>query len=439
MADSATVTATAFVRHRGDVLVCRRDESASRHPAAWDGVSTTVGGDADPLAELRRVLRATVGSCDLALERRGEPLTADDGRGDTVHPFLFALESVASRAEIGAGRNCSSVEWISPPELFDRETVPSLWERYRRVAPTVETVVEDTTHGSTWLSYRALEVLRDRAAEGAAGYDGRDLRHLAVALFEARASMVVVSNRISRAVASAGGPGNDPGAIRDAATTTLRDAVRDDELAADRALERVEAALELATDETRPTPAVATLSRSGTVSGVLGEIDAPVVVAESRPGAEGTAVAADLATRNERVTLCSDAALSARVLAGDVACGLVGADRLLPDGSVINKVGTVALALACDRAGSPLVVAAASDKVAPGFEWTNQTRPSTDVYDGDAPVSVENPVFDRTPGDLVTVVTEDGVLEADVVEAIADRHRERADLLVGAGTNDHER
>jgi len=48
-----------------------------------------------------------------------------------------------------------------------------------------------------------------------------------------------------------------------------------------------------------------------------------------------------------------------------------------------------------------------------------------EVYDGSAPVSVRNPTFDVTPADVVTVVTEDGVLDADGIRAIAREHRRR--------------
>jgi translation initiation factor 2B subunit (eIF-2B alpha/beta/delta family) len=86
------------------------------------------------------------------------------------------------------------------------------------------------------------------------------------------------------------------------------------------------------------------------------------------------------------------------------------------------------VALAAAREGVPLFVAAAADKISPGTEPTLEEGPPDAVYDGPAPLTVENPTFDVTPADAVTaVVTEEGALDADEVAAVADRHAALAD------------
>ena len=98
---------------------------------------------------------------------------------------------------------------------------------------------------------------------------------------------------------------------------------------------------------------------------MIREVDPEVVfVAESRPGGEGVAVAESLADEVP-VTLCPDAAVAHLLGRGAVDRVLVGADTVLADGSVVNKVGTRAAALAAARERVPVHAVAARDKVSP--------------------------------------------------------------------------
>jgi hypothetical protein len=82
---------------------------------------------------------------------------------------------------------------------------------------------------------------------------------------------------------------------------------------------------------------------------------------------------------------------------------------VLPDGSVVNKTGTRAAALAAHREGVPLYAVALTDRVATDETVPLESGDRAAVYDGDAPVDVRNPTFDVTPPDLVErVVTERG-------------------------------
>ena len=57
--------------------------------------------------------------------------------------------------------------------------------------------------------------------------------------------------------------------------------------------------------------------------------------------------------------------IASRLRRGDVACALVGADRIAANGDVANKVGTYALALAARAHGVPLYVLAPSSTIDP--------------------------------------------------------------------------
>ena len=85
--------------------------------------------------------------------------------------------------------------------------------------------------------------------------------------------------------------------------------------------------------------------------------------------------------------------------------------------------------------GVPVSVAASSDKIRPAGgravadvgDQSAQTAPAGAVYEGDADLPVHAPTFEVVPFDLVDgVVTEIGVLDADGIRAVAERHADNA-------------
>lgn len=418
---------TCFLRSEGEVLLLRRSDAVGSYSGRWGGVAGHVadddGRDREPEAAARAEIEEETGLGDaVTLVRRGPSFPVEDGDRGTrwvVNPFLF---DCASR-DVRVNEETTETAWVHPPEILRRKTVPRLWTSYDRVRPRVETLREDQTHGSAWLSWRALDVLRDEAALAAAGRaDDREtaerggddwgaLAALARTLREARPSMVVVANRIDRPMHAVAD--RTPSAVERASTEALSDAVSADGVAA------AVAAGHLG-------DRVATLSRSGTIRTVFdAAAPAAVLVAESRPGREGVSVAEALAD-DAAVTLTTDTAFGHELAAWDAETLVVGADRVLPDGRVVNKVGTRSAALSAAAAGADCYVVCATDKVAPTVDWEREDRDPAEVYDGDADVDVANPTFDVTPADAVTVVTERGVLDTGDIETVADAHRERS-------------
>jgi len=271
----------------------------------------------------------------------------------------------------------------------------------------VATLAEDTEHGAAWLSLFALDAL-EAEAEAATTYD--EVAALARQLCAARPSMYAVATRVNRAMD--GADEHTPAAVAESAWAVRERAVDADEATADRAADRVDGAT------------VLTLSRSGTVAAALDRaVTNGVVVLESLPGGEGVAVAESLSADHD-VTLARDAAV-ADCLAAGVDAVLVGADAVLPDGSVVNKVGTRTVAIAAAHEGASVFVACASAKVAPTgtTEVDREPRPPAELYDGDADIDVHEPTFGRTPAALVdAVVTERGALDAAEVRAVAEEH-----------------
>jgi len=118
----------------------------------------------------------------------------------------------------------------------------------------------------------------------------------------------------------------------------------------------------------------------------------------------------------------ADSAAASTILRGLVDVAIIGADRIAANGDTANKVGSVGLALACQRAGIPFIVAAPSSTVdltiARGEDIVIEERCEDEVlgFAGSrtAPTGVGgfNPAFDVTPHDLISaVITERGIAE----------------------------
>jgi translation initiation factor 2B subunit (eIF-2B alpha/beta/delta family)/8-oxo-dGTP pyrophosphatase MutT (NUDIX family) len=414
-----THVVTCFLRNRGEVLLLERSDAVGSYAGRWGAV--TGHAESDPNGAAREEIAEETGLKDaVSLVRTGEPFAVTDDDRDTrwiVHPSLF---DCGSRA-VESNDETTDVEWIAPPEIRRRETVPGLWTAYERVAPTVETVGRDTDHGSAWLSVRALEVLRDRAgvlataADDGGEEDGwDDLAALAEGLRAARPGMAVVGNRIDRTMAAASDD-RTSGAVERAARAGIERAFEADDGAAREGAARLDGT-------------VLTLSRSGTVTAALRRAAVEeLLVCESRPAREGVGVAEELADETT-ATLAIDAAAAHLLAEHTVDAVVVGADTVFPDGSVLNKVGTRAVAVAATHENVPVYAVAASDKIDPDPEpepeFANGDRDR--VYDGDADLAVTNPTFDRTPAEHVAVVTENGRLERDAIAETAAELRETA-------------
>lgn len=419
MVDSTdTPVVTVFLRHRGDVLLLRRSEDVGSYPGLWGAVAGHVEDD-DPRASAFAEIEEETGlsTSDVTLVREGPSFSVEDQERATrwtVHPFLLD----ASTRSVDTNWETAEAEWASPTVLLRRDTVPQLWTSYRRVAPSIVELANDTTHGSAYLSHRALEVLRDRAGLLATTdvSDIEDTRarlvETAHRLLEARPSMAALANRIHR-VMNASHPELTPAAVDVNAHDAIGHAVDAGADAARRAAEQIAGRR------------VLTLSRSGTVFDALQKADpAPtVIVAASRPGGEGIGVAEALTDAGLDVTLLPDAALATILAEGDVDTVLVGADTVRPSGAVVNKVGTRSVALAALRANVPFYATCAVDKIAVDDDRVSieEADPQT-VYDGPLSVTVSAPRFDETPPDLVTggIITDRGTYAPNEIGTLAE-------------------
>ena len=268
---------------------------------------------------------------------------------------------------------------------------------------SVEAIAQDRTRGSTYLSIRALEILKERARSDECTWG--QLATLARELARVRPSMVVIANRIHRTMHAARG---DVGAAEREARVAIERAATADGRAARQAGEFVR--------ERR----VFTLSRSETVTDALLQARPPWVgVAESRPGGEGSVVADTLRETGIGVTLVPDAAIAAAVVNFQVEVVLVGADAVLPSGAVVNKVGTRLLALAAREEDIAMYAVCAEDKVS-----------STEAIELEPTDTSEVPLFEVTPPQLFAgIITEAGVTPSASLGVLAQRLASYSDWM----------
>lgn len=166
----------------------------------------------------------------------------------------------------------------------------------------------------------------------------------------------------------------------------------------------------------------------GTALGVIRQAHAEgnlatVYATETRPWMQGARLTAwELSREGIDATLLTEGATAQLMRREGIDWLIVGADRIAANGDTANKIGTYALAvLARAHGASVMVVAPRSSidmRLASGDEIPIEMRPGAEILQAAglerAPpgITVRNPAFDVTPGNLVDLlVTEDGVIE----------------------------
>ncbi|HEX6317064.1 MAG TPA: S-methyl-5-thioribose-1-phosphate isomerase [Gemmatimonadaceae bacterium] len=147
-----------------------------------------------------------------------------------------------------------------------------------------------------------------------------------------------------------------------------------------------------------------------------------VLATETRPLLQGSRLTAwELTRAGVPVTVITDGAAASRMRAGQVDLCLVGADRVVANGDVANKVGTYALAVLARHHGIPFYVAMPSSTIdadlASGDDIVIEERDRQEVTTlGDRVVApreaaASNPAFDVTPAELITgFITDRGII-----------------------------
>ena len=272
-----------------------------------------------------------------------------------------------------------------------------------RFRACLDELADDRSHGASELARRCLEWAA-LSAEAAAASDGRELHERLSercrAMAAVRPAMAPIAHLLDRWCRTLEAD-TDVDVLRAAAAGAARRLIADSRGAAGAAA--ANASTILAGART-----LLTHSYSATIVTLL-ELLRPaapsVIVAESRPLNEGYRTIESLIEMDLAATLITDAQIGAAIDGVDVV--IVGADGILPDGSVVNKAGTYPLALVARDRGVPFYVCAESSK-----RWPAELAPAAPVLEEKdaaelgAPewlgVAKRNVYFDITPARLVT-------------------------------------
>ncbi len=145
---------------------------------------------------------------------------------------------------------------------------------------------------------------------------------------------------------------------------------------------------------------------------------------ETRPVLQGARLTAwELDQAGLDVTLICDNMAASLMAEGAIDLVIVGTDRVTANGDVVNKIGTLGVAILARHFGIPFYVACPSST----FDAATATGSEVEIEERDerevthiagipiAPegVKVRNPAFDVTPAELVTgIITEHGIARA---------------------------
>lgn len=385
-----------FVRHGTEYLFTASSDGGG--PLSVPKVP--VEGDRSPMAVAREFGDALTPEGSFGVRDHGMTLTTTD---DEIVPVLLEVPSTQVDPEPLDG----DPEWHTPDVILSDLADGHLWAAYEEIAPTIRSIAADTDHGSTYLSIRALEIIRDRAAwQVHRGEDDLDaLRAHADELMSVRPSMVALKVRVAQVI-----EGVD-------SSETLLDRTID---VLDRASQADRAAASAAAEVVGTDAVVFVFSRSETVMDAIDVIDPhQVVTTVAEPGGEGVSVAEAL-VEDVDVVLGPDAAM-ADLLADAVDVVLLGADAIDGEGAVLNKLGSHTLARTATSLDIPVYVVSATAKATSTGHGPPERLSRGEVYKGDHPIDVRAYRFDRTPPSLIAgYCTEEGIIDKARITTIAD-------------------
>lgn len=147
-----------------------------------------------------------------------------------------------------------------------------------------------------------------------------------------------------------------------------------------------------------------------------------VYVDETRPFLQGARLTAwELQQAGVPLTLITDNMAGYFMQQGAIDCVIVGADRIVANGDIANKIGTYSVAVLANAHGIPFYVAAPSSTIdlslASGAQIPIEERSVEEVVNvGQTRIAPEgihaaHPAFDVTPHRLITaIITERGVI-----------------------------
>jgi translation initiation factor eIF-2B subunit delta len=285
------------------------------------------------------------------------------------------------------------------------------------VEESIQGIAEDHTSGASRIARLALETMVLLAEEERGHPDPKHLADAARRISEAQPAMAVVHN-VAHLFTQLVEEGHEPRAVRAQLLSEL-----------DTARERIaQTYLKIAPEGA----SVVTASFSDNVLACLqaahakGRI-AHVTVLESRPLLEGRFMIIALKEAGIPASLAADGLGPG--LVAEATAVLIGADGVLKDGAVVNKIGSYGLALAAREHGKPFHVACETLKFdarhdAASWPGSPPMNPREVWENPPETVGVVNRYFEVVPAHLVTmIVTERGSYVPDLIKTMMAQSR----------------
>ncbi len=285
------------------------------------------------------------------------------------------------------------------------------------VEEAIASIGEDHTSGASRIARVALETMALLVVDAKGHPNAEDLKVAAQRISEAQPAMAVVHN-VVHMFTQLVGEGLDPMAVRQQLFDELNTAK-----------ERI------ARTFLKVAPEAAVLVTASFSDNVLATLQllqekgrlSRVFVLEARPLLEGRFLVIALQEAGIPASLAADALGPS--LVGQSTGVLVGADSVLRDGAVVNKIGSYGLALAARAHGKPFHVACETlkfDARHDGASWPGSPAMNPREVWENPPERIEvvNRYFEVVPASLVTaIVTERGSYAPDLVKTMIAQSR----------------
>jgi ribose 1,5-bisphosphate isomerase len=274
----------------------------------------------------------------------------------------------------------------------------------------IREVKADRSTGAIGLAIRGLDAFKPLSE--AEGSDPKILKGISRQLLKARPTMVCVGNSSSEVCCRVLDKGTEGGVGKLAAAEA-------EKMQRKLVFSRVAIANAFVQYVTKPV-VVLTLSDSQTVLETLRRVKdqlAQVFVAVSDPGGEGRSFSGKLSAEGIRNILVPDLVVGSIMAKVDAV--LLGADAVLPDGSVVNKLGSNTAAKIAYVEGKEVFFLAEEVKVHPADE---EVTLEMDAVAGDVGYK---PKFDITPyGYVQRILCEDGELDLERIKTLGGKYAE---------------
>ncbi|HEX5417537.1 MAG TPA: hypothetical protein VFZ25_17890 [Chloroflexota bacterium] len=269
------------------------------------------------------------------------------------------------------------------------------------IAARIRAIASDEVSGASALARAGLRIVGDDAARAAVGDAGELLervREVSEAVARARPEMAPIrvwQERLIGAVERRAASAENAAALREEIGAAVDELVARSEAAGKLAIAHAVARLApgsvvfTASDSMTIREAIQAAHRAGKLRRVL-----VAESADNRGHRYGALLAEGVRAAGVPAEVVPDAAVAARVAEADRIW--LGADTVFSDGTLLNGIGSLALARAARAAGRPVEIILETAKVVPQPPPENLALP---------------PEMDRVPGDLIAaVVSEDGIV-----------------------------